>query len=392
MNNKIEIQELPDWKERLGYTTSIILIWSIVFIKLFPIASKIQLPHGSQFLTPDGSAYPNFPIYIFLVGLISFGATILVLSIKHILSRGIWMSKCIDAKNVEIEYSRLRDENPDIISHLEKMNQIDWKDGEKIRNEFSKLENIPNLNKLSYYKIMDRQNDLATKREKLVNDIERLSGKCNKTFKSFFAISSYAFSSLWLYPIILLSCTIQILFHGWLNIESNWLGGILLFIIMIILVIALLILFILIAKLFEIHFPTGRSIMELWKKNFNALFLFLFIFTILSHLTKTTFFEVNNNVFSKSKNELVEINIELGGSTSKLENLSVKLIDPSKNVLKVENLERIQGGNYLALITCDTLLSGTYYIDFEYKGFNISYNYPLISRNIRNRKGFVVVE
>jgi hypothetical protein len=93
--------------EKLGYTSATILIWSLLLLNLYPIASRMQLPYGLDNISSNGRAIAAPTLFILLTILIALGATSLLLAVIHIAGHGLWLAASADSTGMQAVRGRL---------------------------------------------------------------------------------------------------------------------------------------------------------------------------------------------------------------------------------------------------------------------------------------------
>ena len=84
------------WKEQLGFTSGVILLFGFVLVKLYAFASHIQLPNGMSgvrsVVGQDGKAIPEGFLFVLFAFCVALGSTVLLFAFVHIALRGFWLA------------------------------------------------------------------------------------------------------------------------------------------------------------------------------------------------------------------------------------------------------------------------------------------------------------
>lgn len=90
------------WKERLGFVSGTILAWGLVLVHFWPSVAMFQtgrhLRAWSSANTPGQGVQTQVWMFDLLTALLAVGAWTVLLSVVHILSRGLWMMVALEEK------------------------------------------------------------------------------------------------------------------------------------------------------------------------------------------------------------------------------------------------------------------------------------------------------
>jgi len=322
------LSENEYWKERLGFTSGIILLWGLVLLKLYPIASHIQLI-DHIFLSRDGKASAEVILFATLTFLSALGATTLLLAVIHIASRGLWLAATVDSADLQV----LR---------------------------------------------------------------EQLSTTCEQSFVSVFDTMKTALGMLAIYPMLLAIVLVQRGFHSLFSIQSV-LGGVVVY------VFSFFVVVIIEGSLKSIPLP---SIFQEKRKRvlrfisgameplgrLDVLAIFMIFSGLFFWFTYTANFKLNHETIYRSKSDVLEISIDLGGMTSDIKKAELMLIDAAGQKRQIKPRQDIGDGRYLSHLYSSSLSPGMYTVEFEYPWWSVSSVYPFINTRIRDKKRFVVLE
>jgi hypothetical protein len=96
--------------------------------------------------------------------------------------------------------------------------------------------------------------------------------------------------------------------------------------------------------------------------------------------------------YSQSNNELIMINATLGGSTSDLKDAKLNLYDSNNVLVNSFSLNTIGNGDYISYIEPNSLKAGLYYIILEYPHVSLRASVPFISSKKSITKWFVIYQ
>lgn len=327
------------WKEKLGYTSGTILLWSLVLINLYPIASHMQLTSGLNVISSDGKANVA-PVYFYLLTLlIAIGTTSLLFAITHIASRGMWIAG--SGKSTDIDTLQ-----------------------------------------------------------------ERLNAVCEVTFSSAFYSTIYMFlfipGILIPLPIVL----IQRLLYGVFSLETR-LAGIILYAFIVVLFIVLLFSTVIFKtvvrrkkKSIEEHkLPLIESYVSRMLSGSEEQFTGMIIGALLTivfmlffiYFSYTAKLELKDYMVYRSKNDTIEISVELGGATSQIGKVMLGLKGGGDQP-DINTLHDLGRGQYIGYLNSSRLSPGLYTVEFEYRYPTFTSKYPFFSTRIRDQQKFIVAE
>ena len=320
------------WKETLGFISGVTILWSFVLLNLFGFTSHVQLPNGLEFLADDGRAGFEETLFTLLSLLIALGATILLLAVVHIGSRGLWLAaKALSA--------------PVSAGLLARFDAI-------CKETFGAVFFIT-LFSIGYL-LMVPFAGISVLIQQFIHDLFSIKS----WWGGFLALVLVMFVVVTL-PMILVVLTtrnrVRRLYSNFPRIFSQF------------------------SWLFR---PAGQV----------SLIAFLLATLLFRTLTYSAELTLDVQTIRISKNDALEISMTLGGLTSERDKAIVRLLDDSGRPGQTLDFFDLGDGHYLSHVYASSLSAGRYTVELYYPKVNIRHDFPFISRKIRETRRFVVVE
>jgi hypothetical protein len=134
---------------------------------------------------------------------------------------------------------------------------------------------------------------------------------------------------------------------------------------------------------------------EYYKERLKAISLSLVVFFVLYLITieacYTMDLTVNGKIFDRTRGDIIEVYVGLGGATSDANVTKLKLLDSSGTLINNLPMYFIGQGQYASYIQSSTLLGGRYEVALEYPSRLLSSSYPFVGSKSRESLGFVVI-
>lgn len=329
------------WKERLGFVSGIILVWSLLLINLFPLAAGLQTRHHGTYNLFTYKYTPEAVLYLVLLGLLGLGLSAFTLAVVHIFARGMWLAG--------------REEN--------------------------------------------NASSAARKTQG-----KQLAAVCEQTYAAVFWATQFLLLSLMFLGVVsfvtlvfgpIVSSLFSVSKPGAFIIPIL---SISFFIVITIMIIATLrisgvtknllpaILRSIVAFIRTLATPPTRLSA---RTRLLCLCLFVVCPNGVGVVAYTADLEVSREVVFQSKNDSVEFRVRLGGATSAPEWADVRLRKPDGSLVRLE-LESVGGGSFVAYKRASSLSQGRYVVLLEYPRFDINAIAPFFHPKVRRSQAFLV--
>jgi hypothetical protein len=322
--------QLP--KERLAFVSGNILVFALLFVKLWPAMTSYQTGvnlHAWTFNTPGQGVKPAIWIFWFVTLILSTMASALILAVFHIICWGIWLG---------------------------------------LSGELDEIQTRPEA---------------------------VLARLCETSYGAVFFLSSFIIPLLVLTSLVLLSVGFEQVLATRLHLSprlSGWIARTSLALFLG--VTAYRIVKRLFKKLERSpatldRFVTGRG-------PFKALSLMLSIiiivpaWLILIEACYTLDLSLNKQLVVQKADEALEIYVSLGGGTSSDADADLKLMDSSGSVRKNLRLQDLGEGKFLSYLNTSELSEGRYQVVLEYPHTALTDSFPYLSSTTRKTRWFVV--
>ncbi len=341
MQKKTENQKSSSedrWKERFAFTSSAILVFGLFLLKLQPYAAHFQT--GRHFQGYEGPSVewsirepvvaPEVVIFRSLIILIAAAICIVLLASAHIVSRGLLL----------------------------------------IRS--------------------DTNNTIAEK--------HALNTICDETYIGAFFIGFLTLTYFIFSPISLLGTGFQALLIHLLGFGSI-ISGIIAHIVFPVFVITVFFIACYKAlKFLERKWKGARMIVKSWKFPKFARIVSLFLIggmfytadVIVMHLTYTLDLSLNKKILYKSEDKYIEVNVRLGGATSSVRELAIKIFDDSARPIRSLILKGMGDGQYVSLVPLGEFQQGVYEVKLEYPHMSLNMDYPFMHLITKRAERFIV--
>jgi hypothetical protein len=100
---------------------------------------------------------------------------------------------------------------------------------------------------------------------------------------------------------------------------------------------------------------------------------------------------VNRPLFQRTRNDVVQIGLTLGGATSAVSEAKLRLYKADGSNSQGLTLQDIGDGHYITYLRCSTLTTGNYRVTLEYPHTSLSSSFPLLQLKTEKTVGFLVV-
>jgi hypothetical protein len=320
------------WQQQLAFASGYILVFGIALLKLWPLAAGIQTGMNVNFWTAD------FPSQGVKVELIEFWAltfvlgiafTAIVLAVAHILCHGLALA-----------FSTNADSHPLVIAASNKLDQL-----RRItyRAAFLLLPYLGLLIALDICLLIS-----AGLENTLVSRFHLSMKAAGWTSRS---LVTAAFLVTFLYGFY------KLLPYLFSEKKSSRIGGA--------------------AHGFFLFSGTGA------------------LLTMMGVLVVQTCFTANMNVagqvFQKSRNDLIEVRLDLGGATSAVALAQLTLADSRGTPLRSLSPQDLGEGHYISTIQSRDLPDGRYQVTLEYPHLSVSSLFPFLHKHIVSQRWFLVM-
>lgn len=341
--------QLP--KERLGFVSGNILVFALLFWKLWPAMTSYQTKlnlHAWTVNTPGQGVKPEYWIFWFGTLILATMAGALILAVLHILCWGIWLG--ISGEVVETTSSG------------------------------------------------------NSKSETRIETI--LRGLCDRTYGAAFLLSIFLGPMTVVTGLVLVAVGLEEFLVTYLNFSlrlAGWIARM------------MMVLLFLAAWAMVFRFIWKRLIKSLVKSELNgienkskstyeaatnaftrgsfllAFLIFLPLWPILTEGCYTLDLNTSKQLLSKKAEETLQIDVSLGGGTSFAGDADVKLTDATGSVLKKLNLEDLGDGRFLSYVETSELNPGRYQVVLDYPHTTLNQSFPYVSRINHKSRWFLVV-
>lgn len=152
-------------------------------------------------------------------------------------------------------------------------------------------------------------------------------------------------------------------------------------------------LIVLIYSIFKLH-SLAAKFLKGDKVHRIALITAFVVFGAMSNLVIQTCYTADLNVagriFQRSRRDLIEVEMTLGGSTSALNLVQFKLADSRGMPVTDLSPQDLGEGHYLSIIQSRDLQAGRYQVTLEYPHSSLDSSFPFLHKRIVTRRWFVV--
>ncbi|MGD0831235.1 MAG: hypothetical protein ABR907_09850 [Terracidiphilus sp.] len=318
------------WKEQLAFVSSYIVGFGFAVMKLWPFAAAFQTGISVNFWTANfPSEGVNTPLWVFwyLTGAVAMAVTAITLATVHIFSRGLWLAFF---------------SGPSANPFMAGMSRA-----------------LDRSRKISYGAAF---------------------------FLLFYVVVFLVFGAL-----ILLSAGVENALTSFLSLSlksAGWIARILVIVILLS-----------IWAYFNIkYWPRimrtlfdGRgqdAVSGVWAF-IVAMLLFIVMWFIVIQNCFTAEVNLPGKVFQRSRGDLIEVELKLGGATSAVNVAQLKLMDTNGAQLKTLSAQDLGDGNYLGILQSRDLPEGRYELALEYPHSSFDSSFPFLHRRIVVQRWFL---
>ena len=121
-----------------------------------------------------------------------------------------------------------------------------------------------------------------------------------------------------------------------------------------------------------------------------TMMVMVFMWLVVIQTCYTATMKVSGQVFQSSRNDLIEVHINLGGATSAEPLAVLELLDARGHVVRNLQPQDVGEGHYICTIHSHDLPDGRYEISLTYPHLSVSSIFPFLHRHIVQERWFVV--
>jgi len=323
------------WKEQLAFVSGYILVFGFVTLRLWPFVAGFQTGKNINIWTPNlASAGGNAELWVFwyLTAAVGIAMTAFALAITHIISYGLWQAffSGPSTKRAKVSISGL----------LDRSRQITYEAAFFLLIPIGFLIPFGVLMMLSI--VLER---------------------------TLIARSSFSPVASWLISVspvsLILLAGLWIAWRKW----REWLPG-------------------WISTMYEDDldklFSTALAIIA-------ALLTWCFMWSLAVENCYTAEINLTGHVFQRSRGDLAELEVTLGGSTSDPNLVQIELTDSCGTPVRLLKPQDLGDGHYLSVLRAQDLECGNYRVTLEYPHLSFNSSFPFQHQQISARRSFLVI-
>ncbi|UCC32683.1 MAG: hypothetical protein JSU86_10445 [Phycisphaerales bacterium] len=327
--------EGASWKERFAFVSGNVLVLGFLLLKLWPAVAAYQTGLHLHFWTwnlPHEGVRSEHIFFLAMCGILTAAGASVALAVMHIYCRGLWLSISAGADT-----------------------------GKALR----------------YFRdLLDRT--------------------CQRTCGAVYVLTAIV-ALVVLFTVLMLACAfLEQLLVKWLNLEQGTAGWIARGVVAVGLPIVLITVVTRLVRKVQSHFDHLSAALgeipdppDFW----GVVCLgFLVIVPVVLETCYTVHIDVNQRLFTRARDDFVEVYSELGGATSDPSVAGLYLLDPDERISRALDFQSIGGGSYLSHIALSTLRPGRYQVVLEYPHISFSDRFPFLRGDVHKSVWFVVGE
>src|SRR5580658_6972035 len=326
------IADDDNWKEQLAFVSGYILVFGFTVLKLWPLAAGFQTGMNINFWTmnlPNNGV--NTPLWVFwyLTGALGMALTAIATAIGHIMARGLWLA----------------------------------------------FFSGPNLNPL-------------------MAGISNLLDRFRKiTYDAAFYLLIYAVFLVALGVLIMLSAGLEGTLMSSFSLSLKAAGWISRGLVMVLIFVSVFLTWMkwfprFITLMTRSEGPGLASGLAVFSVTG---FAFTFMWLLVIQTCNTAEMTLGSRVFQRGRNDVIEVDLNLGGSTSAVNLVQLKLADAQGKQLSNVLTQDLGEGHYVSTLQARDLAAGRYQVTLDYPHSSVDSSFPFLHTRIAAQRWFMVI-
>jgi hypothetical protein len=321
-----------NWKEQLAFVSGYILVFGFTVLKLWPLAAGFQTGMNITLLTVNlPNKGVNTPLWVFwyLTAALGMALTAIATAIGHILARGLWLAF--------FSGSNLNPVMAGISSLLDRFRRI--------------------MYDAAFYLLIYAGLLIV------IGVLIMISAGLEGTLMSTFSLSLIA--------------------AGWIS------RGLVIVILFVSMILAFLKWF---PRLIEQITRNEAQRLASGMAVFSVTgFVFSFMWFLAIQTCYTAEMNLGTRVYERCRNDLIEVDLALGGSTSAVNLVQLKLADARGTLINNLSPQDLGEGRYLSIVQSHDLAPGRYQVTLDYPHSSLNSSFPFLRTRIAAQRWFVVI-
>jgi len=101
---------------------------------------------------------------------------------------------------------------------------------------------------------------------------------------------------------------------------------------------------------------------------------------------------VNKELFAQTQNDVIQIDLALGGATSTVADADLNLCRADNSKVETLTLQDMGGGRYVTYLRSSTLSTGNYRVELKYPQTSLTSSFPFLHSTTEKSVGFLVIQ